>query len=136
MKLIVGNREEIIAGLKRNEFDLVLMGRPPGDVPLACEVVSDNPHILIAPRDHPLTANSEILAEDLLKETFLARETGSGTRLIMERFLERVGSGRAFNVVEMAPTRRSSGRSSRGSASLSFRPTLAALSLRSARWSR
>jgi DNA-binding transcriptional LysR family regulator len=101
VKLIVGNRAEIIAGLERNEFDLVLMGRPPGDVPIASEVLSDHPHIVIAPRDHPLAADPEILAEDLLKETFLARETGSGTRLLMERFLERIGSGRAFNVVEM-----------------------------------
>ena len=101
VKLVIGNRKDIIAGLEQNEYDLALMGRTPDHVPLASEVLSDHPHILIAPAGHRLDGRHNILAEDLLQETFLARESGSGTRLLMERFFEMIASGRTFDIVEM-----------------------------------
>jgi LysR family transcriptional regulator, low CO2-responsive transcriptional regulator len=101
VKLVIGNRKDIIAGLEQNEYDLALMGRPPDHVPLASEVLSDHPHILIAPAGHRLVGRRKIVAEDLLQETFLAREPGSGTRLLMERFFEMIASGRTFDIVEM-----------------------------------
>ncbi len=57
--------------------------------------------MLIAPPDHRLAGDNDILAENLLAERFLAREQGSGTRTLMERFLERIVGGRSFNVIEM-----------------------------------
>lgn len=101
VKLVIGNRKGIITGLEHNEYDLALMGRPPDHLPLVSEVLSDHPHILIAPAGHRLIGRRKILAEDLLKETFLAREPGSGTRLLMERFFEMIASGRTFDIVEM-----------------------------------
>ena len=100
VKLVIGNRKEIITGLEHNEYDLALMGRPPDHLPLVSEVLSDHPQILIAPAGHRLVGR-KILPEDLLKETFLAREPGSGTRLLMERFFEMIASGRTFDIVEM-----------------------------------
>lgn len=97
----VGNRQEIIRGLERNEFDLTMMGRPPAHIRAESVTLGDHPHVLIAPPDHRLAGDPDILAEDLLAERFLAREQGSGTRLLMERFLERVGGGRSFNIVDM-----------------------------------
>jgi DNA-binding transcriptional LysR family regulator len=99
--LSIGNRGDVIAGLERGEFDLLIMGRPPGHIETERVVLGDHPHILIAPPDHKLVNDPEILPEDLLRETFLAREPGSGTRALMTRFLERVGDGRRFEVVEM-----------------------------------
>ncbi len=101
VKLVVGNRSEIIAGLARSEYDIAIMGYPPGHLPLWTERLGDHPHIAIAPPKHRLIGDSDVLPDDLLAETFLAREAGSGTRLLMERFLDRVGSGRPFNIVEM-----------------------------------
>ncbi len=97
----VGNREEIIRGLERNEYDLTMMGRPPAHIRAESATLGDHPHVLIAPPDHRLAGDPDILAEDLLAERFLAREQGSGTRLLMERFLERIGGGRSFNIVDM-----------------------------------
>ena len=99
--LSVGNREDIIRGLERNEYDLTVMGRPPAHIESESATLGDHPYILIAPPDHRLAGDPEILAEDLLQERFLAREEGSGTRALMERFLERIGGGRVFEVVEM-----------------------------------
>jgi len=97
----VGNREEIIRGLERNEYDLTMMGRPPAHIRSESAVLGDHPHVLIAPPHHRLAGDPEILAEDLLAERFLARERGSGTRVLMERFLERVGGGRHFDIADM-----------------------------------
>lgn len=101
VKLAVGNRGEIIRGLERDDYDLAMMGRPPAHLRLESAMFGDHPYILIAPPDHRLAADDDVLAEDLLDERFLAREPGSGTRVLMERFLDRLGSGRSFDVVEM-----------------------------------
>ncbi len=101
VKLSIGNREAVIAALERDEFDLAIMGRPPASVSVERAILGDHPHVLIAPPDHRLAGDPDILVEDLLKERFLAREPGSGTRLLMERFLDRISHGRNFEVVEM-----------------------------------
>ncbi|MGO9943728.1 MAG: LysR substrate-binding domain-containing protein [Rhodoblastus sp.] len=101
VNLAVGNREDIIRGLERNEYDLTMMGRPPAHIHAESATLGDHPYVLIAPPDHRLAGDSDILAEDLLAERFLAREQGSGTRTLMERFLERIVGGRSFNVIEM-----------------------------------
>ncbi|MGF1628571.1 MAG: LysR substrate-binding domain-containing protein [Kiloniellaceae bacterium] len=101
VRLAIGNRTEIIKGLERREYDLLIMGRPPAHVAVEREVLGDHPHILVAAPDHPLVGDPEILPEDLLRETFLAREEGSGTRALMTRFLDRIGGGRTFSTVEM-----------------------------------
>jgi DNA-binding transcriptional LysR family regulator len=101
VKLAIGNRENIIRGLERDEYDLAMMGRPPAHLRLDSAMLGDHPHILIAPPGHRLAGDSDILAEDLLSERFLAREPGSGTRLLMERFLDRLGAGRQFDIAEM-----------------------------------
>ena len=101
VRLSIGNREAILKGVERSEYDVVIMGRPPGHLDLERFVLGDHPHILIAAPDHPLVGDPDIIPEDLLKETFLSREEGSGTRILMNRFLETAGGNRPFRVVEM-----------------------------------
>jgi len=101
VNLSIGNRSEIVRGLEHSEYDILLMGRPPAHIEVESIPLSDHPHVLIAPAGHRLVGDSEILPEDLLRERFLAREPGSGTRMLMERFLERIGGGRAFDLTEM-----------------------------------
>jgi DNA-binding transcriptional LysR family regulator len=101
VKLVVGNREETLRGLEQNGFDLLITGRPPPRIPVVSTILSDHPNVLIAAPGHPLVGDPDILVEDLLRERFLAREQGSGTRALLENFLERIGGGRPFDVVEM-----------------------------------
>ncbi|MCO4318163.1 LysR substrate-binding domain-containing protein [Phyllobacterium sp. 21LDTY02-6] len=87
VKLIIGNRAEIIESLKSHSVDLALMGRPPRDVPLRSAVFGDHPLVMIAAPDHPLASSRDITKERIARENFLIRESGSGTRISLEIFL-------------------------------------------------
>ncbi len=86
LRLVTGNRAEIIDGLRRLEIDVAIMGRPPGDLDVVREVMGDHPHVVIARPDHPLARLAAIAPAALTRETFLTREPGSGTLGLMERF--------------------------------------------------
>ena len=108
--LIIGNRNEIIKSLENGKVDLAITGRPPRQPLVHAEILGDNPHILIAPINHPLfikdkeiydLTNKEI-TKILQNETFLVREEGSGTRILLERFLDTIGKGREFERKEFS----------------------------------
>jgi len=101
VKLLIGNRGEILTGLRQRNFDLCIMGRPPEDIPVVREELGDHPHVLIAPPGHRLADRKDIAHAELHQETFLAREEGSGTRMLMTRFLDRVGDERPVQLVDM-----------------------------------
>jgi DNA-binding transcriptional LysR family regulator len=99
--LEVGNREEILADLERMRFDLIIMGRPPRMPPVEARPIGPHPHALVAAPDHCLAGQPALSAADLATETFLSREAGSGTRILMTRYLDRLGDGAPFDLVEM-----------------------------------
>lgn len=99
--LRVGNREATIADLERQAVDLAVMGRPPRVPAVAATILGDHPHGLIAPPDHPLAGSGPVSPEALLRETMITREEGSGTRILMTRYLDSAAGGRVFDLVEM-----------------------------------
>ena len=99
--LRVGNRDRIVADLQADAIDMAIMGRPPRDPPLVAAQIGDHPHALIAPPDHPLAGRDDIDAAALMRETFIMREPGSGTRILATRFLDRIGQGQPYDSVEM-----------------------------------
>ena len=101
MELKIGNREDTIAGLAAHRLDLAIMGRPPHEPAVAARVIGDHPQVMIAPPGHPLAGAGRAEAERLLAETFLFREPGSGTRLLMEKVLDDLGGGMPYKSVEL-----------------------------------
>lgn len=99
--LRIGNRGEIIQALSNREIEIAIMGRPPREPAVEADPLGDHPHLLIAPPDHPLVGACDISPDALLAQTFLTRELGSGTRILMERFLDRFGGGRVYEQIEM-----------------------------------
>ncbi len=91
LRLAIGNRSETIAALKNYDCDFAVMGRPPDEFDVESAVIGDHPHIIIAAPDHPLIKGGAHSIADLSGETFLLREVGSGTRLLMERLFAREG---------------------------------------------
>ena len=98
--LIIGNRRHIVSALEDQSIDLAIMGRPPRFPVVESVALGDHPHILIARPDHPLITARDISRERLLAETFILREAGSGTRILLERFLDRVGECRTYDQLE------------------------------------
>ncbi len=86
IKLDVTNRRTLLQQLEQNEKDLVIMGRPPEQMDLVAEPFMDNPLVIIATPDHPLSDLKNIPLQQLQNETFVVREQASGTRSAMERF--------------------------------------------------
>ncbi len=101
IRLMVGNREEVLAGLRSFELDLAIMGTPPPDLPLEAETIGDHPLIMIAPPDHRLAGRPRLRPEDLAAETFLVREPDSGTRGAFEKFMGPVFDERPRREMEM-----------------------------------
>jgi len=91
MRLQIGNREETILALRNYDSDFAIMGRPPEDFEVDNSVIGDHPHIIVAPPDHPLARRKRMTFADLAEETFLLREQGSGTRLLMQRLFSDAG---------------------------------------------
>jgi len=99
--LRVGNRDMIMRALQQQSIDLAIMGRPPRSPAVEVELIGSHPHVMIASPDHPLAGKSEITPEELLTQTFIAREDGSGTRILMIRYLDRIGDGAIYRTIEM-----------------------------------
>jgi len=99
--LEVGNRDAIIAALETGRIDLAIMGRPPRRPLVTAYPMGDHPHVLIAPPDHELLSEPNVSPADIVREHFLMRETGSGTRILTMRFLDQMGEGTPFTYTEM-----------------------------------
>jgi len=91
VSLEVTNRETLLRQLGENIVDLVIMGQPPTEADVEAEAFMDNPLVVVAPPDHPLAGKKKIPLKRLQEETFLVRESGSGTRIAMERFFSERG---------------------------------------------
>jgi len=99
--LKVGNRDMTINALQQRSIDLAIMGRPPRSPAVLAESIGDHPHVIISKPDHPLARMQDVPANALLEETFIAREQGSGTRILMTRYLDRIGNGIPYRIIEM-----------------------------------
>jgi LysR family transcriptional regulator for metE and metH len=91
VRLQVGNREETLAALRSYDLDFAVTGRPPEDDAVEKAVIGDHPHIIVGPAGHRLARRRRIALKDLAGETFLLREQGSGTRLLMQRLFSDAG---------------------------------------------
>ncbi|OGI58524.1 MAG: transcriptional regulator [Candidatus Muproteobacteria bacterium RIFCSPHIGHO2_01_FULL_61_200] len=91
VSLDVTNRETLLRQLVENTVDLVIMGQPPAELDAEAQAFMENPLVVVAPPNHPLAREKKIPLARLQEETFLVRESGSGTRIAMERFFAERG---------------------------------------------
>lgn len=88
LTLYVGNREDVFLRLARHEVDVAITGRVPENAQLVGQVFADNEFVLItSPRD-PLCQRHDVAIDELTQRSWLVREPGSGTRTLVENFLE------------------------------------------------
>ena len=94
--MAVSPREELTRRVLAGEVDLALMGRGPESAtdgaassaaPLTREPFASNPHVIIAWPGHPLANEHGIAPIELRHESVVQRESGSGTRAMLDAFL-------------------------------------------------
>jgi len=86
VSLDVTNRESLLLQLDNNQCDMVIMGEPPANRGLSSESFMENPLVMVASPGHPLAGEAHIPVQRFENESFVVRETGSGTRAAIERF--------------------------------------------------
>lgn len=86
IRLLIENRETVSKLLISNEVDLAIMGRPPPDLDEEAAAFAPHPMIMIAAASHPLVSKRRLTIDDIANENMIVRESGSGTRSVMERF--------------------------------------------------
>lgn len=91
ISLKVTNRDEVLQHLRQNEYDLVILTQLPNDDMIEAIPFLDNPLVMCAPPEHPLAQEKNITIDQLKKEQFIFRELGSGTRMVMEKYLKQNG---------------------------------------------
>ncbi|HQT80656.1 MAG: LysR family transcriptional regulator [Ferrovum sp. 37-45-19] len=89
--LFMGNREELLKRIARNQDDIYILGQPPENINVISESFADNSLVIIASPTHPLAHEKNIPPTRLKGLPFILRESGSGTRLATENFFEHHG---------------------------------------------
>ena len=83
----VDNTETLLRMLEREELDFALVEGYFPRRDYGCLLCSQEPYVAVCARDEPLPA-SPCRLEDLLDRRLILREPGSGTRCILEKYLE------------------------------------------------
>jgi LysR family transcriptional regulator, low CO2-responsive transcriptional regulator len=88
IRLRVGiNREQLVTWMQQGEVDLAIMGRPPRELATRAEPFAAHPHVFLAPPGHSILSVGHAPASTLENLPLIVRESGSGTRALMDRFL-------------------------------------------------
>lgn len=80
----IANTEQIMLKLLNNGLDLGLIEGPVDHPNLHKELFFYDELVVIVPPYHPWAKKKVIKLEELFKESFILRESGSGTRMVME----------------------------------------------------
>ena len=86
LTLIVDNTEHLLKLLEENKLDFAIVEGFFDKARFASQLLRREPFVGICRRGHPFSGR-EISVEELLQETIIHREEGSGTRAILEKEL-------------------------------------------------
>jgi LysR family transcriptional regulator, low CO2-responsive transcriptional regulator len=91
VKLITGNREEILRSLTTEEIDVAVMGNPTDELKPTSTRFAMNPMGFLAAPQHPLMAERRLTMAKLAESHLLVRERGSGSRATLTRLFKEAG---------------------------------------------
>ena len=69
-------------------MDLCIMGRAPREIPCRVEPFAQHPHVLVTAPGHRFARAEEVPAKALAEESFIVREADSGTRAVLQEYLD------------------------------------------------
>ncbi len=91
ISLEVLNRAALVEALASNRVDVAMMGKVPADLPVEIEPFAFNELVLVSSPQHRLAGIMQVPIEELGREHFLLRESGSGTRAALESVFQEAG---------------------------------------------
>lgn len=98
--LTVDNTKVLLSHLQSGTLDFALIEGIVDKAEYEVSLLKKVPFILVVGAEHPLSSEQEVDMEDLLKETLLVREEGSGSRKVLETGLSTINfSIRGFHKV-------------------------------------
>jgi DNA-binding transcriptional LysR family regulator len=104
--LVQGDTEKIIGDTLEGNVELGIVGAKAREAQLVQKKVIDDQMFLTVPRSHKWATKSNVAMNELIREPFIMREIGSGTRKSIEQVFYKAGySLGALNIVaEMGST--------------------------------
>ena len=87
----VGTTDQMLEKLLQNVLDMALVGGPVDDRRFLVEPISSDELVLIAAPSHPIAALAKVTLKDLGGMPFIVPESGSRTRLLVEKKLREAG---------------------------------------------
>lgn len=91
VSLQIINHEQLHQRMLDNQDDLYILSQNPQDIDITSQPFLDNPLVVVGRKDHPLANDTNIPITQLQQEPFIMRESGSGTRVAVERLLAEQG---------------------------------------------
>lgn len=91
LRLRIGDTRAIEAWVTTGEVELGVTGDAPRVAGLGAELWVHDELVLIVPRRHPFARRRSVRPGALAKESYIAREEGSSTRAVAERYLAQLG---------------------------------------------
>lgn len=88
ISLKVTNRNEVKELLRDNLCDLAVFSELPDELDIEAVEFLSNPLLMASAPDHPLADKKNLNFNDLEEYPFLIRESGSGTRIVMQRLFD------------------------------------------------
>lgn len=96
---LVSDSEATLTAMRANQADIGVVGLKPTSLRLSFEPLVPDELVLVASPQHRWARRKSVNLDELKSEPFIARESGSGTRIALERALELIGASLAeFNV--------------------------------------
>ena len=87
IRIEVRNRQQLAELLSEGDIDIAIMGRPPKEIDARIEAFANHPHVFVASPSNPLAGKINISPQALNQFELISREPGSGTRFVMEKYL-------------------------------------------------
>ncbi|BAU07294.1 MULTISPECIES: LysR family transcriptional regulator [Fischerella] len=91
ISLQVTNHEGILERMTNNMDDLYIMSQVPEHLDVSYQQFLENPLVVLAPINHPLSKEKNIPIQRLADEPFIMREPGSGTRRAVQQLFDQHG---------------------------------------------
>lgn len=88
VRLRLGLRDDLGSLLQSGDVDLCVMGRAPRALPCRAEPFAVHPHVLVTSPTHRFTRAECVPAAALADEPFIVREAVSGTRSVLQEYLD------------------------------------------------